>query len=172
MNLPFCARGSIYAQSITTPSLTILLPYEPDSSVLLLAVAAGAVGLGSAILTLETNGLVDKEVTHARVGGRRDGKGNDDTCENVRDRPYHRTWIAGADRGGSTREGSCEGASGVARRYELFQWTRRQHGLGPGAFEGSSRRRARVGVVVVVEWAHVPACSSFCTDTKHRQSSH
>lgn len=42
--------------------------------------------------------------------------------------------------------------------------------LGPGILEGSSRRRAMVGVVVVVQWAHVPACSSFCTDTKHRQS--
>lgn len=141
MNEPpiLCTGFHLYAQSITTPSLTVRLPCEPDSSVLLLAVAAGAVGLGSAILTLETDGLVDEEVTHARVGGRGDGKGNDDTCENVRDQPYHRRWIAGTDRGGSTREGSCEGASGVARRYELFQWTRRQHGLGPGIFERSSR---------------------------------
>lgn len=172
MNEPpiLCKGVHLFARSITDPSLTIRLPYEPDSSVLLLAVAAGAVGLGSAILTLETNGLVDEEVTHARVGGRRDGKGNDDTCINVRDRPCHRRWIAGADRGGSTREESCEGASGVARRYELFQWTRRQHDLGPDVFEGLSRRRAMVGVCRRRSMAHVPACSSFCTDTKHRQS--
>lgn len=171
MNEPpiLCKGFHLFARSITDPSLTIRLPYEPDSSVLLLAVAAGAVGLGSAILTLETNGLVDEEVTHARVGGRGDGKGNDDTCRNVRDRPCHRRWIAGADRGGSTREESCEGASGVARRYELFQWTRRQHDLGPDVFEGSSRRRAMVGVCRRRSMAHVPACSSFCTDTKHRQ---
>lgn len=89
MNEPpiLCTGFHLYAQSITTPSLTIHMPYEPHSSVLLLAVAAGAVGLGSAILTLETDGLVDEEVTHARVGGRGDGKGHDDTCENVRDRP-------------------------------------------------------------------------------------
>jgi hypothetical protein len=148
MNLPFCARVSIYAQSITSPSHHP--PYEPHSSVLLFAVGC-AVGLGSAILTLETNGLIDQEVTQARVASRADGKGNDDTCKNVRDRAFRGRWIAGADRGGATREGSCEGASGVARRYELFQWTRRQHGFGPGIFEGSSGRRAIVGVVVV-QW--------------------
>lgn len=72
MNEPpiLCKGFHLYAQSITIPSLTIRLPYEPDSLVLFLAVAAGAVGLGSAILTLETNGLVNEEVTHARVGGR------------------------------------------------------------------------------------------------------
>jgi len=45
----------------------------------LLPTVTGAVGLGSAILTLETNGLVDEEVTRARVASRADGKGNDDT---------------------------------------------------------------------------------------------
>jgi hypothetical protein len=80
MNLPFCAGVSIYAQSITSPSHHP--PYEPHSSVLLLAVGC-AVGLGSAILPLKTNGLIDEEVTQARVASRADGKGNDDTCKKM-----------------------------------------------------------------------------------------
>jgi hypothetical protein len=48
--------------------------YQFDSP---LVVLLGAVGIGSAILSLETNSLVDKEVTRARVARGADGETDD-----------------------------------------------------------------------------------------------
>jgi hypothetical protein len=64
----------------------------------LVVLALGAMGIGSAILSLKTDSLVNKEVADARVARSADGEPNDNTCN-----PPSEIASAGRNRNGSPR---------------------------------------------------------------------
>lgn len=119
--------GSICA-SYTRPghlSLKNQHPPPPDPNhsypplVVLLLVG---MGIRSAVLSLEADGLVDDQMAGARVDGSADGESNDDTCgiRKYGSQVYGTGHIAAAHRGETARGGSASGGGDAAKRCALW----------------------------------------------------
>jgi hypothetical protein len=87
-----------------------------------LGVGIGAVGIGGAVLPLEADGPVGKQVAGERVAGSRDGEANDDSCVSgeYNDSRTGEGAFAAAHRGATTRpEPAWLDGGDAARRCAL-----------------------------------------------------
>lgn len=89
-------------------------PVRHDALVVLLGS-----GIGSSVLALETDGLVDEQMTCDRVASGDDSEANDNTCICVSLCNAAAIIVFMTNREESTQRGSCGVVGGVARRCEL-----------------------------------------------------